>query len=263
MNRLVATSVAFAAMTGGAFGADLGPAPLPWTWTGPYIGLNAGFGWSNNEEVNCVTKDKVRKKKDGGHKIKTASAGPGGGTGTGVFIVDGKIVQSSEAEAGPEGAQATAETNNSHSGGSSNSSEVSSACRSAAAANHSANGDSSGFVGGAQLGYNLQFSRVVLGIEGDISFVDWEETDAFGTVRGRLGYAWERVLPYVTGGLAVVDSDTGWTAGAGVEVAVSDNVSLRGEYLHFDVTDFEGDIVRAGINFRFWRPQPEPVYVAY
>jgi outer membrane immunogenic protein len=265
MNRIIATSVAFATMTGSALGADLGPVPLPWTWTGPYIGLHAGFGWSNDEVVDCVRKTKNHKRKEnGGQKIKTASAGPDGGTGTGVFIVDGQIVQSSEAEAGPEGAEATAVNNNSDSGGSTDSSDLTTACRAAGASNHSsANEDTSGFVGGGQLGYNFQFNRVVLGIEGDISFTDWHETDAFGTVRGRLGYAWERVLPYVTAGLAIADSETGWTAGGGIELAVSDNVSLRGEYLHFDVADIDGDIVRAGINFRFWRPQPEPVYVGY
>ena len=266
MKTLVATSIALAGMTASALGADLGAPPplMPWTWAGPYIGLHAGFGWSNDELVDCVSEKKHHKRKEnGGQKIKTASAGPDGGTGTGVFIVDGQIVQSSEAEAGPEGAEATAVNNNSDSG-SADSSDVTAACRAARASNHSsANEETSGFVGGGQLGYNFQFNRLVLGVEGDISFTDWHETDAFGTVRGRLGYAWERVLPYVTAGLAIADSETGWTAGGGVELAFSDNVSLRGEYLHFDVADIEGDIVRAGINFRFWRPQPEPVYAGY
>jgi opacity protein-like surface antigen len=281
MNRLIATSVALAGMTGSALGADLGPPlEIPWTWAGPYVGVHAGFGWSNDESfVDCARKKKADKKKEnGGKKIKTASAGPEGGSGTGVFIVDGKIVQSSEAEAGPEGAEATAESDGSDHGSSGGASEVTTRCQADGASHHrSVNEDSSGFMGGAQIGYNLQFSQFVVGVEGDISSTDWDgsrDVNWFATVRGRLGYAWDRVMPYATAGLAIAEVDrpftgpsseteTGWTAGGGIEFAVSDNVSLRGEYLHFDLSDIDGDIVRGGINFRFWRPQPEPVPYGY
>ena len=277
MKRLIATSVALAGMTGSALGAGLGPpVEIPWTWAGPYVGLHAGFGWSNDQAVltkrdkNCVESTATKKvkqeeqkeeEKKGGEKIKTASAGPDGGSGTGLFIVDGKIVQSSEAEAGPDGANATAD-NGGEGGTDDHASRVHSSGGTAKESTVDCHFDeiskrlsveSNGFIGGGQVGYNFQFNQLVLGVEGDISFTDWHETDAFGTVRGRLGYAWERVLPYVTAGLAIADSETGWTAGGGVELAVSDNISLRGEYLHFDVGDMDGDIVRAGINFRFWR----------
>jgi outer membrane immunogenic protein len=275
MKRLIATSVALAGMTGSALGADLGPpVELPWTWAGPYLGLHAGFGLSNdeakfrtdcNKSVNHEDEDKDHNH-NGGTKIKTASAGPDGASGAGFFIVDGKIVQSSEAEAGPDGAEATADNggdghfnehqSDDHSGGSAD-------CHTDVPSNHLAMADSDGFIGGGQIGYNFQFSQWVMGIEGDISFTDWDGTDALGTVRGRLGYAWERVMPYVTGGLAIADADTGWTAGGGIELAVSNNVSVRGEYLHFDLSAIDGDIVRAGVNFRFWRPQPQPVLSGY
>jgi outer membrane immunogenic protein len=249
-------------MTGSALGADLGAPPplIPWTWSGPYLGLHAGFGSSNDE---CLSK-KSGQKENGGRKIKTASAGPAGGSGSGVFIVDGKIVQSSEAEAGPEGAEATADNGGDGSSQDNSSDEDSASCHSEMGHRSSnIDADTNGFMGGGQIGYNFQFSQFVVGIEGDISFTDWDGTDTFGTVRGRLGYAWERVMPYVTAGLAIADAETGWTAGGGVELAVSDNVSVRGEYLHFDVTDIDGDIVRLGMNFRFWRPQPQPVFVNY
>lgn len=287
MKRLIVTSAALAGMTANALGADLGPpVEIPWTWAGPYIGLHAGFGWSNDQAVltkrqkNCVESTATKKvqeeqkeeEKKGGQKIKTASAGPDGGSATGLFIVDGKIVQSSEAEAGPDGANATADNGGEggtdghvsgvHSSGSSTEKESTVDCHFDEISKRLSI-DSNGFIGGGQVGYNFQFNQLVLGVEGDISFTDWHENDAFGTVRGRLGYAWGRVLPYATAGLAVVDSEAGWTAGGGVELAVSDNVSLRGEYLHFNVADIDGDIVRAGINFRFWRPQPEAVYVGY
>ena len=74
---------------------------------------------------------------------------------------------------------------------------------------------SGGLVGGT-LGYNWQMGRAIFGLEGD---VDWSNirgssicggitscetrNDWLGTVRGRLGYAFDRFMPYVTGGLAV------------------------------------------------------------
>ena len=115
-----------------------------------------------------------------------------------------------------------------------------------------------------------------------------------GTTRGRLGYAFGPVLVYGTGGLAyghvetngvgVLGSSsihsshavpfsgsstkTGWTAGAGVEWAITPNVLARLEYLHYDLgtsewfvpntnnivkvsTDANGNIVRAGVGYKF------------
>ena len=77
----------------------------------------------------------------------------------------------------------------------------------------------SGAQAGGTIGYNKQLGKVVFGIEGDI---DWSGFDGNGTsagcpggcstsdtwlstVRGRVGYSFDRVMPYVTGGLAVGD----------------------------------------------------------
>src|SRR3984885_2698153 len=115
-----------------------------------------------------------------------------------------------------------------------------------------------GFIGGYQAGYNRQFSdHVVLGIEADATFespVDAPRqapasfnatNDYYSTVRGRVGYAFDRWLPYLTGGFAWGSSplhlnhsagsifatpgqiQIGWTAGAGVEFAASGNWSAR------------------------------------
>ena len=79
-----------------------------------------------------------------------------------------------------------------------------------------------GFTGGGQVGYNYQFtpgSGVVVGIEADAAYTDLSRTRSFlgtaggistfrqsqdflGTVRGRLGYAFDRTLVYATGGFA-------------------------------------------------------------
>ena len=90
-----------------------------------------------------------------------------------------------------------------------------------------------GLVGGAQAGYNWQSGAMVFGLEGDLqasaaddTFAPWKFSNPwFGTVRGRVGYAFGNVLLYGTGGLAfgelrgetfgLSESHTtaGWTAG--------------------------------------------------
>lgn len=145
---------------------------------------------------------------------------------------------------------------------------------------------SGGLVGGT-LGYNWQMGQVVLGLEGD---GDWSDIRGSGpcagttcetrnnwlaTARGRLGYAFDRFLPYVTGGAAFGDIKTsvtglgnttttraGWTAGGGLEVAIAGPWTAKVEYLHVDLgststvvpganANFRSDIVRAGVNYRF------------
>ncbi len=74
-----------------------------------------------------------------------------------------------------------------------------------------------GLVGGT-LGYNYQINQWVLGIEGDIDWADISgntsagicagvtcstKNDWLATVRGRVGYAFDRFMPYVTGGARV------------------------------------------------------------
>jgi outer membrane immunogenic protein len=151
---------------------------------------------------------------------------------------------------------------------------------------------SGGLVGGT-IGYNYQIGQAVVGIEGDIDWADINGTtnNACGlgcktsdswlsTVRGRLGYAADRFMPYITGGAAFGDvkaatpgfaganSDrAGWTLGAGLEFAVAQNWSVKAEYLYVDlgkfncgiscgaaVTDnvsFTTNLVRAGVNYHF------------
>ncbi|EJW10637.1 outer membrane autotransporter barrel [Rhodovulum sp. PH10] len=77
---------------------------------------------------------------------------------------------------------------------------------------------------GGQIGYNYQIGNWVLGVEGDLAwsnakgsaadplgtdaaffFTDETRLDWFGTVTGRLGYAWERTLFFVKGGFAAAD----------------------------------------------------------
>lgn len=109
-----------------------------------------------------------------------------------------------------------------------------------------------GFVVGGQLGVNWQFNNFVLGAEGDGSFVDWGGTDAVGTARLRGGIAFDRFLAYGTGGVALQDfEEVGWVAGGGAEYAVTDNVTVGVEYLHYDIEDNESDVVRGRVNLLF------------
>ena len=106
----------------------------------------------------------------------------------------------------------------------------------------------SGFAGGVQAGYNWQSGRLVFGIEGDLqatgaddTFAPWKFSNPwFGTVRGRVGYAFNNVLIYGTGGLAfgelrgdtfgLSESHTtaGWTAGVGAEFGLAQNWTRQG-----------------------------------
>jgi outer membrane immunogenic protein len=116
-----------------------------------------------------------------------------------------------------------------------------------------------GGFGGGTVGYNWQFGTIVAGIEADGAFGDISasasalgitataKVDALATVRGRVGVAFDQVLLYGTGGLAIADtkvsatngvvalSDSntkaGWTAGAGIEWMFMPRWSLKAEYL--------------------------------
>jgi outer membrane immunogenic protein len=110
-----------------------------------------------------------------------------------------------------------------------------------------------GFVVGGQLGVNWQFNSFVLGAEGDGSFVDWGGgTDAVGTGRLRAGLAFDRFLVYGTGGVALQDfDDVGWVAGGGAEYAITDNVTIGAEYLHYELDNDSADVVRGRVNLLF------------
>jgi outer membrane immunogenic protein len=144
--------------------------------------------------------------------------------------------------------------------------------------------NTSGVLGGVQGGYNAQFDQVVVGGEADLTLSDvrnksWSEKSRenwTGTARARAGYAFGNVLAYGTGGLAVgshsytnqygkIDStDVGYVIGAGAEVQVQPNVTVRGEYLYYSFggTDYPSsngpvgvdthtNVFRAGANYKF------------
>ena len=135
----------------------------------------------------------------------------------------------------------------------------------------------SGIVGGGQIGYNWQTGHLVLGVEADIdgssqsgntstgcgvagcTMTGAPKVDAFGTLRGRLGYAQDNWLLYVTGGFAwqhvsntVTDTTAagsatifnasttqgGYVVGVGGEMAIAPRWTAGVEYLYLDTGNF-------------------------
>jgi outer membrane immunogenic protein len=223
MKKILLSSVALLGLTAGAMAADLpsrrAPAPViaavpVFTWTGFYVGVNAGYGWNNNDVSVTL----------------------------------------------PSGATFTSD-------------------------------DEGGFVGGAQVGYNYQIGSLVLGIEADLQYADlggevvipgfvgFDDGDNyFGTVRARVGVAFDRALVYATGGFAYgdvgggfgSDANGGWTLGGGVEYAFTNNLTAKVEGLYVNLErdnnnfvvglpagtlisndNSEFAVVRAGLNFKF------------
>jgi outer membrane immunogenic protein len=125
-------------------------------------------------------------------------------------------------------------------------------------------------MGGLHAGYNLQISQWVFGVEGSIDWMNLNKASMVGicplfcgaattksdyqaSVRGRVGIAFDRALIYGTGGVAMANItntyDTtafgggfasisrqrdGWTAGGGIDYAVTNNWSLLAEYRYSD-----------------------------
>lgn len=235
LKRFVFASTAIAGLTSAALAADLPARVAPaapvaavpvFTWTGFYIGGNAGF-ISKNTRIDTF-----------------GNNGPVGGPSTIFNVANGARPGNVGVERG-------------------------------------------GFAGGGQIGFNYQFSRIVVGVEADAIIPTTSQTQDFvgstgavsrfrndlrylGTVRGRLGFTVDRFLVYGTGGLAYgrINNDalffatpaagglnvlqfagtrsggaTGFAAGGGVEYALpgtfnflgSTAVTLRGEAFYYDL----------------------------
>lgn len=156
-----------------------------------------------------------------------------------------------------------------------------------------------GFAGGGFIGYNYQLpNNFVIGVETDLGATTASQSnDIFdndtslasygliGSIRGRAGYAIDRMLVYATAGLAyanitntiqkgrnageqVVWEDQltpGYTLGAGLEYAVTDRWTMRAEYLYSNFgsvtlinqdgnrADFANElhVLRTGLSYRF------------
>jgi outer membrane immunogenic protein len=267
--HISAAAVALALVTGPALAADLpsmkAPPPIlvpppVFSWTGFYVGVNLGGGWrDHNNDNNNFALD--------------AFLFPGFFGGVGPFGLG----------AGPFPFAFGGWGNN--------------------------NNNSGGVVGGGQVGYNYQFSPwLVVGVETDFQGTSigsgggngggwWGGNGGprlpwFGTVRGRIGVTPldPHFLLYGTGGFAYGEvrsggwwsnwrrTETGWTAGGGVEWAFLPNWSAKVEYLYTDLSSnndggwgwgwgnnrhFRFNTIRAGVNYHFNFGSPAPVVARY
>jgi outer membrane immunogenic protein len=238
MKKILLASVALFGFAGAASAADLPvraapPAPIIaaapiFTWTGFYVGAQIGYGWNANDND--------------------------------IVLPTGFVVQSGDF------------------------------------------GDSGdGFLAGVHAGYNYQIGSFVVGLEGDIEGVFGDDDDDLvivgpggvvftnygfagnaldwqGSIRARAGFAFDRALIYATGGFAfagvsdgfglVGDNDdtlTGWTLGAGIEYAFTNNLTTRLEYRYTNYdggdnffnnvalgsNDIEFHTIRAGLSYKF------------
>jgi len=175
----------------------------------------------------------------------------------------------------------------------------------------------SGFVGGAQAGYNFQFDRIVVGLEGDVGYLDLNGSSklpssdpnyhqditlgggVYGDITGRIGVLVTPVsLLYVKGGYALFDGEalqattksyydktgtdtfSGFVIGGGLEQKLTDSLSLKIEFQHFDfgsegghqtkardggetddgtpigsmfhnTTDLTAETIKVGLNYKF------------
>ena len=274
--RLLLAATAAALVSSAALAADLpsrrAPAPFVavpvFTWTGFYVGANAGYIFGDDNRFTTVGNNGT-------------AAGPG------TFFNAAQNIRVNNVRLNPEG-----------------------------------------FTGGGQIGYNYQFGNIVIGLEADAAYTDFRQTGTFfggtpaaagfaastfttdlaylGTVRGRVGYAFDRLMIFGTGGLAYGDvqntalfyapgtgtnvlqfsggrsnMEIGYAVGGGVEYALASSFSLFGssavtvkaEALYYDLgrqsfqvngvipatvntsytsrADTNGVIARAGINFKF------------
>ena len=180
-----------------------------------------------------------------------------------------------------------------------------------------ADGFDTAFVGGGQIGYNYQFTpNWLIGIEGDISGTTFSRSSTtvtdlevvpgvvlplttnatsdlnwIASIRGRIGYTWDRFMVYFTGGAAWADVNfnetlsldgfgtvgtasasgtaNGWVVGGGGEWMFAPNWTVGVEYLHYDFGSVSGtatafgitepvshdvgsvDVVRARLNYKF------------
>lgn len=145
--------------------------------------------------------------------------------------------------------------------------------------------DFDGGIFGGFVGANMQSGNFVYGIEGDLNY-NWNGntyttfgtetevgTDVSGSVRGRVGFAFDNALLYATGGWTAArgyvdvtggDKETemfnGFTVGAGVDYAFTDTLFGRAEYRYNNYgdkdigttnVDFDQHQVLVGVGMKF------------
>ncbi|PIO97161.1 22 kDa outer membrane protein [uncultured Pleomorphomonas sp.] len=140
----------------------------------------------------------------------------------------------------------------------------------------SRNKDHDAVIGGVFAGYNYQIqNNIVVGGEGEIAYGGADPLATWtGAVRGRAGYAFDNILVYGTVGGLVGQGEmkndgrnntrthVGYQVGAGVEAALTNNITARAEYLYTGTNDrdygsaggegdLSGNAVKLGVAYKF------------
>lgn len=221
MKKLLLSTAALALLGGAAAAADLpafepapvvAPVPQAFTWTGPYAGLAAGYAWGE-AEVNDFEGDDDDD--DGDEEFDADGWLVGGFVGYNYQFPSALVIG---IEADLDWTGIDGDDNGDGDNGDDDDDD-----------------DDDGH-------FNAD--------------LDWE-----GSLRARLGYGFDRALLYATGGIALAGIDAhsdgdgddddddndgdntewGWTLGAGVDFAVTDNVFVRGEYRFTNYSDFNNE----------------------
>jgi outer membrane immunogenic protein len=134
----------------------------------------------------------------------------------------------------------------------------------------------SGFLAGGDIGYNYQAGKWVVGLEGAAAWTSARGErpcptgffytceagfTALSTATGRIGYALDRLLPYLKAGAVIAPAQAhvlcntnalplpgcpghgdskilaGWTAGLGFEFGLTGNISAKAEVMYFNLGD--------------------------
>jgi outer membrane immunogenic protein len=278
MKKIISAGIGLLALTGAAAAADLpvkapvykAPPPIvdPWTWTGVYIGVNAGYSWGRSDThvdyFNPVTGLPIVPPAGSITDVKFDLNGGIAGAQIGANWQSGIWVIGGEADIQWSGQKGSALF-------------------------------TCAVTGGGIPGPCLGSTFIPPGVAGASLALD-QKLQWFGTLRARLGVTpAPTVLLYVTGGLAYGEIETnailtgttpagvvssaaasfnttkaGWTVGAGIEGRLSGNWTGKIEYLYMDLGDVSGtisnppafiaanwsshitdNILRVGLNYKF------------
>jgi outer membrane immunogenic protein len=295
MKKLLMTTAAFGMLALPAIAADMAPiykAPVLVTWTGLYVGVNAGANWGGSGDISHTASPGAC---DAGLAgclappnystvLASASTFDVGLPDKVSFTYGGQIGYNYQLGTWVAGAEA----------------DIAELAHNSKAGNFATTAQSAAFPA-FPVGYTATATS---------------QLNYLGTVRGRFGFlATPSLLLYGTGGLAYGEAQSstaetfnvipgcggttvcagggngtvsrtqfGWTAGAGVEWKFAPRWSLKGEYLYYDLGNFAystsvsvvcgggctvpggvfagsvgstsfhdtGNIVRAGINYKMW-----------
>lgn len=265
----VAGALSLTVVATSAFAADLPargmppvffPPPIPvFTWTGFYVGANAGVGFDRRDGFN--------------NTFNIANGQLAGSTGTAGTLVTGGNAGSNTAFTGGGQVGFNYQFSPGPAGG-----VVAGVEADAQYLGFNAQGGGAtpySFTPNNPLSYGVAFVPVKGLARPTVVLSGQARDDFFGTVRGRLGYAFNRFFAYGTGGFAYSNRNTGYAVGGGLEYAITNNISLRGEYLYvnlrsgsqtfnpvFDITTntvFLNDVrrgenfsvARAALNYKF------------